>query len=174
MQRPQVGQVSNLYWKMGNFIARDVQLHEVGHLPDLLRQGDELVVVSHEALQIDEAADGSRKIGQLITAEIEKLNLKTVEEFCFFYEWFTSLDLNFQREAARCSMRWGVIILIRTLKTSQEPGLISHVPQSSCYKCKNNPLIYDGHSLFTPTSDDASRQKMCCSFVTTKHSLPLE
>ena len=86
MQRPQVGQVSNLYWKMGNFIARDVQLHEVGHLPDLLRQGDELVVVSHEALQIDEAADGSRKIGQLITAEIEKLNLKTVGEFCFFKE----------------------------------------------------------------------------------------
>ena len=84
MQRPQVGQVSNLYWKMGNFIARDVQLHEVGHLPDLLRQGDELVVVSHEALQIDEAADGSRKIGQLITAEMEKLNLKTVGELCFF------------------------------------------------------------------------------------------
>ena len=84
MQRPQVGQVSNLYWKMGNFIARDVQLHEVRHLPNLLRQGDELVVVGHKALQIDEAADGSRKIGQLITAEIEKLNLKTVEEFCFF------------------------------------------------------------------------------------------
>ena len=69
---------------MGDLIAGHVQLHQVGHLPDLLRQGDELVVVSHEALQIDEAADGSRKIGQLITAEIEKLNLKTVGELCFF------------------------------------------------------------------------------------------
>ena len=71
MQRPQVGQVSNLYWKMGNFIARDVQLHEVGHLPDLLRQGDELVVVGHETLQVDEAAHGSRKVGQLVPTEIE-------------------------------------------------------------------------------------------------------
>ena len=69
---------------MGNFIAWNVQLHQVGHLSDLLRQGDELVVVGYEALEIDEAADGSRKIGQLITAEIEKLNLKTVGEFCFF------------------------------------------------------------------------------------------
>lgn len=56
---------------MGNFIARDVQLHQIGHFPDLLRQGDELVVVGHEALQIDETADGSRKIGQLITAYVE-------------------------------------------------------------------------------------------------------
>ena len=56
---------------MGNFIARDVQLHEVGHLPNLLRQGDELVVVGHEALQIDEAAHGSGKVGQLVPTEIE-------------------------------------------------------------------------------------------------------
>ena len=56
---------------MGNFIARDVQLHQVGHLPDLLGQGDELVVVGHQTLQIDEAAYGSRKVGQLIPTEIE-------------------------------------------------------------------------------------------------------
>ena len=59
---------------MGNFIARDVQLHEVGHLPDLLRQGDELVVVCHQTLEIDQAAHGSRKIGELVTAEIGKSN----------------------------------------------------------------------------------------------------
>ena len=56
---------------MGNFIAGDVQLHQVGHLSDLLRQGDELVVVGHEALQIDEAAHGSGKVGQLVPTEIE-------------------------------------------------------------------------------------------------------
>ena len=71
MQWPQVGQVSNLYWKMGNLIAWDVQLHQVGHLSDLLRQGDELVVVGHETLQVDEAAHGSRKVGQLVPTEIE-------------------------------------------------------------------------------------------------------
>ena len=59
---------------MGNFIAGDVQLHQVGHLPDLLRQGDQLVVVCHQTLEIDQAADGSRKIGELVTAEIEKSN----------------------------------------------------------------------------------------------------
>ena len=56
---------------MGDLIAGHVQLHQVGHLPDLLRQGDELVVVGHEALQIDEAAHGSRKVGQLVPTEIE-------------------------------------------------------------------------------------------------------
>ena len=59
---------------MGDLIAGHVQLHQVGHLPDLLRQGDQLVVVGHQALQIDEAADGSRKIGELVTAAIDKLN----------------------------------------------------------------------------------------------------
>ena len=59
---------------MGDLIAGHVQLHQVGHLPDLLRQGDQLVVVCHQTLQIDQAAHGSRKIGELVTAEIGKSN----------------------------------------------------------------------------------------------------
>ena len=54
---------------MGDLVAGHVQLHQLVHLPDLLGQGDELVVVGHEALQIDEAAHGSRKVGQLIPTE---------------------------------------------------------------------------------------------------------
>ena len=59
---------------MGDLIAGHVQLHQVGHLPDLLRQGDQLVVVGHQTLEIDQAAHGSRKIGELVTAEIGKSN----------------------------------------------------------------------------------------------------
>ena len=53
----EVGKVSNLDWKVGDLVARHVKLHQLVHLPDLLRQGDEAVVVGDQALQVLEQAD---------------------------------------------------------------------------------------------------------------------
>ena len=53
---------------MSYLVARHVQLHQVVHLPDLLGQGDELVVVGHQTLQVGQAADGGGEVRQLATA----------------------------------------------------------------------------------------------------------
>ena len=42
---------------MGDLVAGDVELHQLVHLPDLLRQGDEAVVVGDQALQVLQEAD---------------------------------------------------------------------------------------------------------------------
>ena len=53
----EVGKVSNLDWKVGDLVAGHVELHQLVHLPDLLRQGDEAIVVGDQALQMLEEAD---------------------------------------------------------------------------------------------------------------------
>lgn len=53
---------------MSDLVAGHVQLHEVVHLADLLGQGDQLVVVGHQTLQVGQAADGGGEVRQLVTA----------------------------------------------------------------------------------------------------------
>ena len=56
MKTPEGGEVANLDREVGDLVAADVQLHQAGHLPDLLGQADQPIVVGHQALEVDEAA----------------------------------------------------------------------------------------------------------------------
>ena len=66
VQGAQVGQVSNLYRQVGDLVARDVQLHQLVHLADLLGKGDKAVVVGNEALQLLQQTHRGGKVGQLV------------------------------------------------------------------------------------------------------------
>ena len=54
---------------MGDLVAGDIELHEARHGPDLLGQGDQPVVVDHEALQLGKLAHRGRQVRQLVPAE---------------------------------------------------------------------------------------------------------
>ena len=75
VQGAQVGQVSNLYGQVGNLVAGDVQLHQLVHLADLLGKGDKAVVVGNEALQLLQQTHRGGKVGQLVSAERERVGL---------------------------------------------------------------------------------------------------
>ena len=68
---------------MSDLVARHVQLHQVVHLPDLLGQGDELVVVGHQTLQVGQAADGGGKVRQLVTAATQLMVGGKSHSCCF-------------------------------------------------------------------------------------------
>ena len=70
MKTPQGREVANLHGEVGDLVTAHVELHEAGHLANLLWQADQPVVVGHEALEVDKAADGGRQVGQLVPAEI--------------------------------------------------------------------------------------------------------
>ena len=76
MKTPEGCKVANLNRQVGNLIAADVKLHQTGHLADLLRQADQLVVVGHQALEVDEAAHRGRQIGQLVPAETKCIRIE--------------------------------------------------------------------------------------------------
>ena len=69
MKTPEGREVANLNRQVGDLVAADIELHQAGHLANLLGQADQLVVVGHQALEVDEAAYRGRQIGQLISAE---------------------------------------------------------------------------------------------------------
>ena len=75
VQGAQVGQVSNLYGQVGDLVARDVQLHQLVHLANLLGKGDKAVVVGNEALQLLQQTHRGGKVGQLVSAERERVGL---------------------------------------------------------------------------------------------------
>ena len=56
---------------MGNLVAGHVQLHQLVHLADLLGQGDQPVVVGHQALQVLEKANGGGEVAQLVPADVQ-------------------------------------------------------------------------------------------------------
>ena len=56
---------------MGDLVAGHVQLHQLVHLADLLGQGDQPVVVGHQALQVLEKADGGGEVAQLVPADVQ-------------------------------------------------------------------------------------------------------
>ena len=62
MEGPQVREVPDLDGEVGDLVTAHVELHQVRHQPDLLRQADQLVVVCHEALQLAQRADGGGKV----------------------------------------------------------------------------------------------------------------
>ena len=68
---PQVGEVPDLDGEVGDLVAAHVELHQLRHQPDLLRQADQLVVVRHQALQLAQRADGGGKVGQCIPTRIQ-------------------------------------------------------------------------------------------------------
>ena len=69
MKTSEGGEVADLDWEVGDLVAADVELHEAGHLPNLLGQADQLVVVGHEALEVHEATHRGWQIGQLVPTE---------------------------------------------------------------------------------------------------------
>ena len=69
MKTPERREVADLDGKVGDLVAADVELHQAGHLADLLGQADQPVVVGHQALQVDQAAHRGWQIGQLVPAE---------------------------------------------------------------------------------------------------------
>ena len=56
---------------MGDLVAGHVQLHQLVHLADLLGQGDQPVVVGHQALQVLEKANGGGEVAQLVPADVQ-------------------------------------------------------------------------------------------------------
>lgn len=80
VEKPHVVEVSDLYGEVRDLVAGDIELHEARHGPDLLGQGDQPVVVDHEALQLGKLAHRGRQVRQLVPANVEVLEGLEVRE----------------------------------------------------------------------------------------------